>query len=165
MNIEDNLNELIEKLIENPLTFTDDQIQSIIDDKHFTNNHLRYIFRKIYDLNSGSILNKSNADQGILGFLNRKSRAKRNKKFLKKMRKGFRFNSTNKVILAEGDSWFEYPLFIREIIDNLNKQRKSDYAIYSLAFGGDWLANINYENKYIEKLQLLSPDVFLISGG
>lgn len=165
MKLTSELNDLIEELIQNPLSFPDDKFQQIIDNKHFTNRHLAYIFRKIYDLNEGSILNKSNAASGLLGFLNTRSRNKRNKKFFKKIKKGFRCESSNKVILAEGDSWFEYPLFIREIVDNLIKLRSSDYAVYSLAFGGDWLANMIYENQYIEELQLLSPDAFLISGG
>lgn len=165
MKITSELNSLIEELIQNPLSFSDDKFQLIIEDKNFTNKHLQYIFRKIYDINEGSILNKSNASTGILGYLNNKSKNRRNKNFYKKIKEGFRFKKSNKVILAEGDSWFEYPLFIREIIDNLIKFRSKDYAIYSLAFGGDWLANMIYENQYIEELQLLSPDAFIISGG
>lgn len=165
MIIEQSLDELIEELIQNPLSFTDEKLQLIIDDKNFGNKHIQYIFREIYDLNEGTILNKSNAASGILGYLNRKSKNRRNKLFFKKIRNGFRYSSANKVILAEGDSWFEYPLFIKEIIDNLIKARRNDYAIYSLAFGGDWLANMIYENQYIEELQLLEPDAFIISGG
>lgn len=165
MTIGNRLKELIEALIDNPIGFSDDDLREMVSDPQFTNKHLKYIFRRIYDLNEGSILNKSGADLGLMGFLNKRSKSKRNRIFLKKIRKGFKFNPDNKVILAEGDSWFEYPLFINEIIDTLILNRKKDYAIYSLAFGGDWLSNMIYENTYIEELQLLDPDVFLISGG
>ncbi len=55
-------------------------------------------------------------------------------------------------------------MFVKEIIDHLNKS-KNQYAINCLASGGDWIANILYEQEYIEKLSLIKPDVFLISGG
>src|SRR5690606_13444516 len=105
------------------------------------------------------IINNSDADAGYIGKLNRKSQKKRDRKFWKKIKTG----KVDKVILAEGDSWFEYPRFITDVIDHLNK--RNDYAIKSIAYGGDWLSNILLENEYIEELSLLKPDVFLISGG
>jgi len=165
MKIDPGIKELINELISNPIGFTDEQLNDLICHEEFSNQHLTYIFRRIYDLNEGSILNKSSADKGLIGILNRRSQRKRNALFFKKIKQEFKSNPANKIILAEGDSWFEYPLFIREIIDQLIKSRKNDYAIYSLAYGADWLANMIYENEYIEELQLISPDVFLISGG
>ena len=41
-------------------------------------------------------------------------------------------------LLAEGDSWFLYPILLRDIIDNLS----DDYAIYSVAAAGDTLENM-----------------------
>ncbi len=65
------------------------------------------------------------------------------------------------MIVAEGDSWFEFLFFIKDIIDHLSES----YKIYSLAYGGDWLTNIVYEGRYVEKLSVFNPDVFLVSGG
>jgi len=41
-------------------------------------------------------------------------------------------------LLAEGDSWFLYPILLKDIIDNLS----SEYAIYSVAAAGDTLENM-----------------------
>jgi hypothetical protein len=41
-------------------------------------------------------------------------------------------------LLAEGDSWFLYPILLKDIIDNLNH----DYAVYSVAAAGDTLENM-----------------------
>jgi hypothetical protein len=152
--------QLIDELIKFPKKFTDEKLNELFKLDEFTYKDLRPIFLRIFDLNSGAILNKSDADKGLLGMLNKRSRVKREKIFWKKINKGI----YSKIILAEGDSWFEYPVFIREIIDYLNKSKKK-YAIYSLAYGGDWIANVLYEQEYIEKLSLLKPDVFLVSGG
>ena len=151
---------LINELIKSPKNFTAKQLNELFELNDFTYKDLRPILLRIFDLNSETILNKSEAEKGFLGKLNKLSRKKREKLFWKKIKKG----TYSKIILAEGDSWFEYPIFIKDIIDHLNKSKK-DYAISSIAYGGDWIANILYEQEYIEKLSLLKPDIFLISGG
>ncbi len=152
--------ELIESLIKSPREFSDDEFDALFRQKDISFSDLRPMLLRIFDMNEGTIKNASEADIGMLGRFNKRSRKHREKLFWKKIRKG----DYSKIILAEGDSWFEYPLFISDIIDQLNKSRRN-YAINSLAYGGDWIANILYEQEYIEKLSLLSPDVFLISGG
>ena len=152
--------ELLEKLVKTPREFSDGDFEELSGLEDFTMRDLRPILLRIFDMNSGTILNKSDADQGFLGSLNRRSRDQRNRRFWNKINKG----DYTKIILVEGDSWFEYPLFIKDIVDHLNKSERN-YAIYSLAYGGDWLSNILYEHEYIEELSLLKPDVFLISGG
>ncbi|UCH14720.1 MAG: hypothetical protein JSV22_01855 [Bacteroidales bacterium] len=67
------------------------------------------------------------------------------------------------MILSEGDSWFQFPIDVKDIIDWLLK--RCNYAIYSIAYGGDWITNIIYEGTYIEELSVHTPDVFLMSGG
>jgi hypothetical protein len=118
--------------------------------------------RRLYDVNEHRLLEESNTNTGMMGFFNRWSTDRRNKRFNRKIRKGFRLRANHKVILAEGDSWFQFPIFVKDIIDWLLK--RDDYAIYSIASGGDWLTNILYEGHYIEELSILVPDVFLISG-
>ena len=151
--------DLIDKLIKNPKGFTDIELDKLLNDNTFSAKDLRPILLRLFDKNDDSIRNDSGADKGKMGKWNRKSYKKRQKLFWKKINKG----NVSKIILAEGDSWFEYPKFITDIIDHLNKRK--EYAINSLAYGGDWISNILYEQQYIEKLSLIKPDIFLISGG
>lgn len=51
-------------------------------------------------------------------------------------------------LLAEGDSWFQYPILLRDLIDNLC----DTYAIYSIAEAGDTLANMVRGTAHIEDL-------------
>ena len=42
---------------------------------------------------------------------------------------------------------------------------ENNFAVWSLASGGDWLLNMLSARQYVEELSVLHPDVFLISGG
>lgn len=138
---------------------------------NFMKNHggvAREIIRRIFDSNDPQILNKTDADEGMLGRLNEKNRKRRNKKFIKKMKQGFRRKEGNITIMAEGDSWFEFPRIfwwesVHDIVDCLIK--RDNCAVYSVAAGGDWLSNMIYTGEYIEELPKITPDVFLFSGG
>jgi hypothetical protein len=158
---------LIFKLLKKPDEFTENDLDLLLRPENpkekITTEELTKITRRIFDINDNTFLNKSAANIGILGKLNKRSRRKRNRRYFKRIRKGFRANPENKIILAEGDSWFEFPIFVKDIIDFLGKRQ--DYAIYSMAFGGDWLSNIMYQGEYIEGLPIHTPDAFLISGG
>lgn len=157
----------ITKLLKHPSEFTETDLDQLLrpekPEEKITARELSKITRRIFDINDNAILNRSEASKGMIGRFNRLSKRVRNKTYIGKIRKGFRENLHNKVILAEGDSWFEFPIFLNDIIDWLRK--REDYAIYSLAYGGDWLANIMYQGEYIEGLPVHDPEVFLISGG
>lgn len=123
------------------------------------------IHRIFYGRNS-FILNKSHADMGFVGVLNKTATDRKLRKYHKKMRNGFRntqLNPQNKLVLVEGDSWFEYPIFLKDITDFL--EERPELAIYSLASGSDWvsnmISNLDYEYTYVK----IRPDVFIISGG
>ncbi len=126
----------------------------------------------------------SSASVGWMGKLNLQEKERRDKAFREVFRKNpsFREDSNNFVVLAEGDSWFCFPRIylpirpfkftrrllrdpVKDIIDNLI--RKKNLAIYSLAAGGDWLNNMldNNAREFIEPLNRIAPDVFLVSGG
>ena len=129
---------------------------------------LREVARRIYDLND--IPNRSKALEGQLGQFNTKDNRRRNRQFYKKMLDdNFRADPENVTIVAEGDSWFQYPsLFsgfdpVKDVIDWLIDDDRM--AVFSLAAGGDWLSNILYTGEYIEALPRIAPDVLLISGG
>ena len=125
---------------------------------------LSTIIQRIYDLNEKYILDLSTVD-GLLRTFNQIKNEKRNKRFDKKIKAGFRDlqDASKKIILAEGDSWFNYPILLTDIIDRIGME--SNYALYSLAAGGDWFLNMLTGRQYVEELSILHPDVFLISGG
>ncbi|WP_044211262.1 SGNH/GDSL hydrolase family protein [Flammeovirga sp. OC4] len=151
--------QLIDQLITNPREFTDEKLRELLSLPELNSSDLRSILLRLFDKNNGSIDNDSDAAESWMGKLNKRANKKKNKLFWKRIKKG----KTKKIILAEGDSWFEFPIYIKEIIDQLNDNKA--YAIKSHAYGGDWISNILYEQQYIEDLSLLKPDVFLISGG
>jgi hypothetical protein len=125
------------------------------------------ISKRIFDLNE--ILNESDADEGQMGKFNNKDRERRNEIYKERINKGFRQEVSNVVVMAEGDSWFQFPRVyleidaVKDVIDWMIEDET--FAVYSLASGGDWLSNILYTKEYIEELPKISPDVFLISGG
>lgn len=150
--------ELIDKLCRGDISAEElESLMELIDKQDF-----RRIIKRIFDINEGDVINHSSADKGIARFLNRSGKRMKNRRF-NRMKKKKSFRTGRKIILAEGDSWFEYPWFIRDVVDWLLKL--TPYPVYSLAFGGDWIANILYEGEYIDELSLYQPEVFLISGG
>ena len=127
---------------------------------------LNQLIHSVFYGSNSFMLNRSHAYDGFIGTLNKTADNKKLKKFHKKIRKGFRDpaqHPNNKVVLVEGDSWFEYPIFLKDISDHL--ESKPNLALYSLAHGSDWVANmisnLQYEYDYVK----IKPDVFIISGG
>ncbi len=65
-------------------------------------------------------------------------------------------------LLAEGDSWFLYPILLKDILDNLSE----DYAIYSVAAAGDTLENMVRGLSHFEELIAEHKfEAFLLSAG
>lgn len=152
--------ELIEKLLANDI-----QTSQLCElRKVATSDDLSVIIQRIYDLNETHIL-KIAAVEGVVDKMNRIKNRNRNERFVRKMKKGFRDleNSNRLVVLAEGDSWFNYPIILSDIIDLISSD--PDLAVYSVAAGGDWLLNMLSAREYVEELSVLHPNVFLISGG
>lgn len=71
---------------------------------------------------------------------------------LSRLRRAFRFGrrlhdgDQSPVLVSEGDSWFQFPFIIREVIDQL----QDDYLIWSVGAAGDTAANMVFgpERKY-----------------
>jgi len=152
--------ELINKLLKNRITPEElDRLRRC----PVTADDLSDIIQHIYDLNEKYILELSRVE-GLLRKLDDIKNRRRNKFFIKKIKSMSSNNGKKfKVILAEGDSWFNYPLILTDIIDRISME--NDFAVYSLASGGDWLLNMLTARHYVEELSILHPDVFLISGG
>lgn len=104
-------------------------------------------------------------DDGLEGaqFLNAAnviSRWRRNRRYKKRIK-----NWQGIKVVAEGDSWFQYPLILKDTIDQLCDLDNFRYAIFGLSEAGDLLSNIIAEDELTEAIERENPDVFLISGG
>lgn len=122
---------------------------------------LSFILEKIYDLNEVQVIRFATLDK-FLSKVDTVKNAQRNNRFYAKIKKDFRKGS-NKIILAEGDSWFNYPVILSDVIDWVAME--PNMAVYSLAAGGDWLLNMLTARKYVEEMSVIHPDFFVISGG
>lgn len=148
---------LIDCLLANNISITD--LQTL---RHNSNaEDLSVIITRIYDLNETAVF-KIAFLGGLLKKFDDLKNARRNARFTKKIEGGFR-NGENMVILAEGDSWFNYPAILTDVIDRICMEK--NMAVYSLASGGDWLLNMLNARNYVEQLSVIHPDVFLISAG
>lgn len=156
-----NKKELLEKMVSDPLGFTPANFKLLLQ-TGLNFDDLRNSLCKIYDLNPSQLLSASNANTGSLGRLNKKDDGKREKRYNKKL---LRSNPLKQYvrIYAEGDSWFQFPYFITDIVDWLNKEE--EYLLFTEAYGGDWFSNILYESQIIPSLSLYKPHFFMISGG
>lgn len=157
--------ELLNLMTSHPSDFEDHhffELVSIEGKDAVTFDDLRNNLRRIYDMNESSLLRESDAMAGGFGRLNAAIQRKRRKKFFQRIRDGKR-TKEYKTVVAEGDSWFCFPKYIKDINQWLIREDKIN--LYSAAAAGDWITNMIYEGKYIEELSMIEPDAFLISGG
>jgi V8-like Glu-specific endopeptidase len=66
-------------------------------------------------------------------------------------------------IVAEGDSWFQYPILLNDVIDHL--MAEEDLAILCFSGAGDLLKDMVAKAEFNEALRTENPNFFLISGG
>jgi hypothetical protein len=131
-------------------------------------------FRRIFDMNA--VPSDSGAQGTVIDVLNKEERAARYDAYIKSIQD--RSCAGRPIIVAEGDSWFQFPgrwflhVFglrwvhidaVKDILDHLIRGQR--YCVHSLAAGGDWLIKMLRANDYVEPLSRIEPDVFLISGG
>jgi lysophospholipase L1-like esterase len=64
-------------------------------------------------------------------------------------------------IVSEGDSWFQYPFLLDDVIDQLFDA----YAILSLDAAGDLLSDMVRQNELVSAVVQERPDLVLLSGG
>ncbi|EXJ16932.1 DNA/RNA non-specific endonuclease [Imhoffiella purpurea] len=95
------------------------------------------------------------ADTGI-ALANGLSRAIRTLRYRQRRRSGY----TGPIIVSEGDSWFQYPVRLKDVIDNLSER----YAILSLGAAGDTLTNMLAEAEYRDAIAEEQADFFLFSA-
>ncbi|WP_420862647.1 trypsin-like peptidase domain-containing protein [Algirhabdus cladophorae] len=92
-----------------------------------------------------------------MGLANAIMRSRRHKAYRKRIRKGW----TGHRIVSEGDSWFQYPTQLKDIIDHL----MVDHAILSLGAAGDELKDIQRQREILVNLQAEDASALLLSGG
>ncbi len=118
------------------------------------------LFQRIFDMNE---IPDSWANQFPLKTLNKIVHWFRDTRYAASVRaKNYKSRTT---IVAEGDSWFQFPL--PGVLKDIVRQFESDnnYSVSTLAAGGDWLSTMLQSSEYLTELSRLKPDVFLFSGG
>ncbi|SDX93946.1 Astacin (Peptidase family M12A) [Ruegeria halocynthiae] len=106
---------------------------------------------------AGSGLNGALQGALALGGLNDISRSRRRQEYRSKIAGGW----TGLKIVSEGDSWFQYPFLLKDVIDHLSK----NHAILSLGAAGDTLDDVFTQNELVTAVLAERPDAVLLSGG
>jgi hypothetical protein len=95
-------------------------------------------------------------------WFNTVAREYRQKKYQEKIEGDF----SGVKIVSEGDSWFQFPFLLKDVIDWISES--DDYAAWSLDAAGDTLKNMTSDlniDKIVNAIIDKRPDIFLISGG
>lgn len=93
----------------------------------------------------------------LVASLNASSRARRHRRYRDRIAGGW----TGPRIVSEGDSWFQYPLFLDDIIDHLMEK----HAVLSLDAAGDTLAQMIQQNEIIRTVERERASAVLLSAG
>lgn len=88
--------------------------------------------------------------------------------FIARLRREARYNRivgsgqySGPLIAAEGDSWFQYPFLLQDVIDHLF----DTYAVYCRSEAGDTLENMVRKREYLDALERTGGRILLLSGG
>lgn len=95
--------------------------------------------------------------EAALPFLNGIERARRRAEFELKIIGGY----SGPVIVSEGDSWFQFPFLLRDVIDELSET----FAISSLDGAGDTFDQMLEQDEYLDEIHRRSASILLFSGG
>ena len=99
------------------------------------------------------------AEEGdvALASANALARAIRRIRYRRKKNSGY----SGPTIVSEGDSWYQYPFILDDVIDNLMEP----FAVLSVGAAGDTLSNMLAEAEYKTAIAAENADVFLFSAG
>lgn len=95
--------------------------------------------------------------EAALPLLNAVERANRSAAFKLKLLGGY----TGPIIVSEGDSWFQFPAILWDVIDNLNE----NYAVSSLDAAGDTMQQMLDQDEYIDEIHKENAAILVFSGG
>jgi lysophospholipase L1-like esterase len=93
----------------------------------------------------------------ILGSLNGVSRWRRQRRYRRRIAE----DPNLLRIVSEGDSWFQYPILLDDVIDQLFDR----YAIFSLGAAGDLLEDMLRQREMVQSIGQERARLLLISGG
>ena len=126
-------------------------------------------FEPLFRANPDTVDIRSMVLDGLLAGVNRVARERRQLQY--KLRVNNPFFRGQKIV-SEGDSWFQFPLILQDVIDQLFRFNPLDpldgldgYAVFSLGAAGDLLRDIVNEDEITQAIEAEKPEVFLISGG
>ena len=88
------------------------------------------------------------------------ARWRRQQRFRRRVNRG----DDRLVLVSEGDSWFQFPIFLKDVIDRLD----DDFNIWSVGSAGDDLQSMVVNDpEYLEALEMHADSfhAFLFSGG
>lgn len=92
-----------------------------------------------------------------MGLANWFMRNRRHARYRHRIREGW----TGPRIVSEGDSWFQYPTSLQDIIDHLMR----DHAILSLGAAGDELSDMLSQNEILTNIRREGASALLLSAG
>lgn len=101
----------------------------------------------------------SQESDAAVNWANEISRARRRIAYNRKTKNNF----SGLRIVSEGDSWFQYPLILEDVIDALSED--DDKAILSLGAAGDLVSRIADSAEYLNALEAEGSEIFLLSAG
>lgn len=84
------------------------------------------------------------------------SRNRRQSDFHRRRARGYK----GPTIVSEGDSWFQYPILLDDVIDHL----LDDYPIMSLGAAGDTLKRMFKRDEFTRDVERYNADILLLSG-
>ncbi len=93
----------------------------------------------------------------LIGFANGFMRRRRHRAYRRRIAGGW----TGPRIVSEGDSWFQYPTSLQDIIDHLMR----DNAILSLGAAGDELKDIQRQSEILLNIEDEGASALLLSAG
>lgn len=158
------------KLPAKPKVLTVDQFYALVDDPTVGEAQLApYLllheqmsgpFNPIFRLNRELVIDTTGLESDrALPWLNKWASSLRQRQYRQKITA----NPKTIKIVAEGDSWFQYPFLLDDIIDQIMEQ--PDLAVFCLSAAGDLLGDMISSAEYIAAIEQEQPQFFLISGG
>ncbi len=117
---------------------------------------LQFDVRKVREIEPEAKVSASDESDAVIAIANRLSRAIRYLRFRLNPRPADR-----PVIVSEGDSWFQYPILLTDIVDHLS----TDYTVYSLGGAGHRLLDMAESGEHVRTVEAVDPDVLMLSGG
>jgi endonuclease G len=114
-------------------------------------------FHPVVTVNETAVTAAAEEAAVVMSTFNGISRWRRQQRYRRKIRQGW----DGLRIVSEGDSWFQYPLLLEDVIDQLF----DDYAILSFGAAGDLLQDMIRQDEIVGAIEAEDSHACLISGG